>query len=70
MLSALTLPAGDWLRIGLHVQGFPVGNATVSESFINYSPIPEPSAYGMLLVGLGLVGGIAALRLRKQGETV
>ncbi len=70
VLSALTLPgnaptdAAPWLRIGLHVQGFPVSSTTtVSESFIN-SPIPEPEAYAMLLAGLGLVGFVA--RRRKQ----
>lgn len=73
VLAALTLPgnaptdAAPWLRIGLHVQGFPVSsNKTVSESFIN-SPIPEPEAYAMLLVGLGLVGFVA--RRRKQDKT-
>lgn len=69
VLFALTLPAGgDWLRVGLHVQSFAGG---YSESFINkqlaISPVPEPATYGMMAVGLCLLG--FAARRRKQDKT-
>jgi hypothetical protein len=49
------------LRIGVHVQSYPGG---YSESFINNpTPVPEAETYGMMLVGLGLVGW--AVRQRK-----
>lgn len=53
------------LRIGLHVQGFSNGG---SESFVSggttpvASPAPEPEAYAMMVLGLGVVGAVARRR--------
>lgn len=66
--TALTLPAaGEWLRIGVHVQSFAGG---YSESFVNVpangstsvTPVPEPEGYAMMLAGLGLLGLVARRR--------
>lgn len=70
VLYALTLPdGGDWLRIGLHVQGYcstpSCNGGTYSESFVNNAsilPVPEAQSSAMILAGLGLV----ALALRRK----
>lgn len=70
VLAALTLPkGGDWLRIGLHVQGYRPsgGTTTYSESFINkafISPVPEIQSHAMILLGIGLVA--MAIRRREK----
>lgn len=67
VLAALLLPqGGEWLRIGLHVQGYSCGNGTCSESFINsvpVSPVPEAQSPAMILAGLGMLA--LAARRRK-----
>ena len=46
--------APDWLRVGTDVVG---GTTTFNASFLVFgNPVPEPSTYGMLAVGLGFVG--------------
>jgi hypothetical protein len=68
VLAALTLPAGgDWLRVGVHVQGFAGG---FSESFVSIpvTMIPEPGRFALMLAGIGLIGlGLAA---RPRGHTL
>lgn len=68
VLAALTLPeVGDWLRIGLHVQGYACGTGTCSESYINYayvSAAPEMQSYALILAGIGLIA--LATRRRKR----
>lgn len=70
VLAALTLPdGGDWLRIGLHVQGYRPGGGTTtySESFINntlVSAVPEIQSHAMILLGIGLVA--MAIRRREK----
>jgi hypothetical protein len=63
-IAALDGPLGDGndLRVGVHVRGFamPFG-ATMSESFVNASAVPEPSGS----LALGLVSA-AALLLRRR----
>lgn len=67
VLAALLLPeGGEWLRIGLHVQGYSCGSGTCSESFINsvpLSPVPEAQSHAMILAGLGMLA--LAVRRRK-----
>lgn len=67
VLAALLLPKNaDWLRIGLHVQGYSCGSGTCSESFINsvpVSPVPEAQSHAMILAGLGMLA--LAARRRK-----
>lgn len=67
VLAALLLPqGGEWLRIGLHVQGYSCGSGTCSESFINnvpLSPVPEAQSPAMILAGLGMLA--LAVRRRK-----
>ena len=66
VLAALLLPeGGEWLRIGLHVQGYSCGGEeTCSESFINnvpVSPVPEAQSHAMILAGIGMLA-LAARR--------
>lgn len=49
------LNGGELLRIGIHVQSFPLGG---SEAFVN---TPEPATLGLLLIG-----GLAILRRRSH----
>jgi hypothetical protein len=51
------------LRVGLHAQSFANGG---SESFVT-TPVPEPSAVAMMLVGLGVVGLAASRRRQAVG---
>ena len=45
--------APDWLRVGTDI----VGGTTFNSSFLVFgTPVPEPSTYGMLALGLGFVG--------------
>jgi hypothetical protein len=72
VIAALALPVGgDWLRIGLHVQGYPCGTpgctGTYSESFLNnayVSSAPEMQSYALILAGIGLIA--LATRGRKR----
>jgi hypothetical protein len=63
-IATLDGPLGDGndLRVGVHVRGFamPFG-ATMSESFVNASAVPEPSG----TMALGLVAA-AGLMLRRR----
>jgi hypothetical protein len=74
VIAALALPIprtiapepDNWLRIGIHVQGFPPPpGSTVggSESFVN-NPVPLPGA--VLLLGAGLVRLVAYARRRED----
>lgn len=71
VLAALTLPeGGDWLRIGLHVQGYKPsgGTTTYSESFINstfVSAVPEIQSHAMILLGIGLVAMVIRRREKR-----
>jgi hypothetical protein len=66
VIDALALPNGGGpgdLRIGVHVQSFDGGG---SESFVNVpASVPEAETYAMMLVGLGLVGFMAARRRKN-----
>ncbi len=54
------------LRIGLHIQGIPIGTTTTSDSYVNCpAPIPEPGTLILLGTGLLASGGIARLRRKK-----
>ncbi|NGZ88400.1 FxDxF family PEP-CTERM protein [Duganella aceris] len=46
----------------LVVTGTPMGGAFVGSLDLNVTAVPEPETYGMMLVGLGLVGAIARRR--------
>lgn len=51
---------GFWSKEG----ALGLGNAALAPRLeINYTPIPEPETYAMLLAGLGLIGAMAR---RKQ----
>lgn len=67
-IAALALPHGGGpgdLRIGIHVQSFASGGG--SESFINNpAPVPEAETWGMMLIGLGLVGWAVRQRRRQS----
>jgi hypothetical protein len=53
----------DWLRVGQDVIG---GDARFNASFLVFgNPVPEPSTYAMLAVGLGFVGFWSA---RKRSD--
>jgi hypothetical protein len=55
--------APDWLRVGTDI----VGGTTFNSSFLVFgTPVPEPSTYGMLALGLGFVGVWSA---RKRSGT-
>ncbi len=45
------LKTGD-LRIALHVQGIPVGTTTMSDSFVNHSPLPASVLLAVFAVGM------------------
>ncbi|MDE2416695.1 MAG: PEP-CTERM sorting domain-containing protein [Burkholderiales bacterium] len=38
------------------------------QDFIVATPVPEPGTYGMMLVGVGLIGTIAARRRKNKGD--
>ncbi len=63
-LSALASFANHSSEIANNPNGFTVSNGGGSINFVT-TPVPEPETYAMLLVGLGLVGGIAARRKSK-----
>lgn len=49
----------------------PYGTATNQEAILTFNavaaPVPEPESWALMLVGMGLVGGIARKRLRQRG---
>jgi len=63
VITALQMAEGEGsLRIGIHVQGFADGE---SEAFVNNpDPVPEPSTY--LLILIGMLGIISVKVIRKS----
>jgi N-acetylglucosaminyldiphosphoundecaprenol N-acetyl-beta-D-mannosaminyltransferase len=64
VLSPITLGAGNYV---LEVRGDVVGTAGGSYTgVLNISPVPEIAEWSMLLIGLGVIGFVAARRREKQ----
>lgn len=53
----------SWTDTSVFNSGFGQGGGGYSTASMSYTPVPEPSAYGLLLGGFALAG--AALRRRK-----
>ncbi|MHB1085027.1 MAG: trypsin-like serine protease [Thiobacillus sp.] len=62
--------AGIGIFTGSTTEGLPIGGGTIVSSYIPWiqdqmtAPVPEPSAWAMMLVGMGLVG--AAVRAKTR----
>lgn len=63
-------PSGAWHWMQVRTRFTLTGNGDTAaiNGYAEITPVPEPSAYAMMLAGLGLVGGIA-MRRRKQNDS-
>ena len=59
--TRLGLTAGRWDILGT--------NGTDSGVFLQWTPVPEPSTYGLLLGGLALAGAVARRKSRRYGSS-
>ncbi len=63
--SFSNLAAGNYtLKFNLVLGGNYTGSYTISPLAVT-TPVPEPEAYGMMLIGLGLIGTIAFRRQKN-----
>jgi hypothetical protein len=60
--STLLAPGSYVLEIAGKVTGTTRGNY---EGTLNISPVPEPETYGMMLMGLAMVGVVARRKAKK-----
>jgi len=55
-----------YTQLGDTIDDYPDGRMSITLSFANVPAVPEPETYAMMLAGLGLIGGVALRRKRKQ----
>lgn len=69
-VTGLDLAAFDAMGWNLSVDALTYSTDTTAQIYTRYlasSAVPEPATWGLMLVGFGLVGGVARRRTDKQG---
>jgi hypothetical protein len=70
-VTALDLAAFDAMGWNLSVDALTYSTKTTSQIYAGYfaaSAVPEPATWGLMLVGFGLIGGVA--RRKTEGRRV